>query len=236
MAEGGRQKIKTYCSLCIARCGAIATVEGGRFVTLEPDPAHPTGKALCAKGRASPELVYSPDRLLHPMKRTRPKGDPDAGWTRIGWDEALDMTAAAMQRIAEQHGPEAVAFSQASPSTTGLADSGGWIRRLMNAFGSPNAATNVELCGWGRGYATRYTYGVGSVGIGSAGGAMPDVEKSGCLILWGYNPSMTRLTHGTAVAEALKRGMRLIVIDPRRVGFASKADVWLRVRPGIAFV
>ena len=73
----GQQKIKTYCSLCIARCGAVATVEDGRFVSLEPDPTHPTGKALCAKGRASPELVYSPDRILHPLKRTRPKGDPD---------------------------------------------------------------------------------------------------------------------------------------------------------------
>ena len=226
-----RQRIRTYCSLCLARCGAIATVEAGRFISLEPDPEHPTGKALCAKGRASPELVYSSDRLLYPLKRTRPKGDPDPGWTRIGWDEALDLTAAAMQRIAEAHGPEAVAFTTASPSTTALADSGGWIRRLMKAFGTPNATANIELCGWARGFATRYTYGVGSVAL-SSGGAMADIENAGCLILWGYNPSMTRLTHGTLVAAALKRGMRLIVIDPRRVGLASKADVWMRVRPG----
>ena len=57
-------------------------------------------------------------------------------------------------------------------------------------------------------------------------------QNSGVLILWGYNPSYTRLTHATAVVEALKRGMRLIVIDPRHVGLASKADLWLRVRPG----
>ena len=227
----GRQKIKSYCSLCIARCGCIATVEGGRFIALEPDPSHPTGQALCAKGRASPELVYSPDRLLYPLRRTRRKGDPDPGWQRISWDKALDMTASAMRRIAAQHGPAAVALSQASPSTTALADAGGWIRRLMNAFGTPNAATSLDLCGWGRGFATRYTYGVGSVGI-SAGGAMPDIANTGCLILWGYNPSMSRLTHATAIIEALKRGMRLIVIDPRHVGLASKADIWLRVRPG----
>ena len=54
----------------------------------------------------------------------------------------------------------------ASPSTTAIADSNGWIRRLMNAFGTPNASTNVEVCGWGRGFATRYTYGVGSVATG----------------------------------------------------------------------
>jgi len=226
-----RHQVKTYCSLCLARCGAIATVEGGKFLSLEPDREHPTGKALCAKGRASPELVYSQDRLLHPMKRTRPKGDPDPGWVRISWDEALDLMASAMRRIADQHGPEAVAFTLPSPSTTAIADAGAWIRRLMKAFGTPNADANIELCGWARGFATRYTYGVGSVALAS-GGAMADIENAGCLILWGYNPSMTRLTHGTAVAEAVKRGMRLIVIDPRHVGLASKADVWLRVRPG----
>src|SRR5262249_23617493 len=88
-----------------------------------------------------------------------------------------------------------------------------------------------DVCGWGRGFATRYAYGVGSVGT-SAGGAMPDIAQSGCLILWGYNPSITRLTHATATVTARKRGMRLIVIDPRHAGLASKADVWLRVRPG----
>jgi anaerobic selenocysteine-containing dehydrogenase len=61
---------------------------------------------------------------------------------------------------------------------------------------------------------------------------MADIENSGCLILWGYNPSYTRLTHATATVAALKRGMKLIVIDPRHVGLASKADLWLRVRPG----
>lgn len=227
---GDKQLIKTYCALCLARCGALATVEDGRLISLKPDPSHPTGRALCAKGRAAPELVYNADRLLHPMKRTRPKGDPDAGWVRIKWDEALELTAAAMKRVAERHGPEAVAFTQSSPSTTALSDSLPWIRRLMNAFGSPNSAGNIELCGWARAFATAYTYGVPSVGVG--GGAMSDIENAGCLILWGYNPSMTRLTHGTMVAEGLKRGMRLIVIDPRQVGLANKADSWLRVRPG----
>ena len=63
-------------------------------------------------------------------------------------------------------------------------------------------------------------------------GAMPDIAHTGCLILWGYNPSSSRLPHATATVAAQKRGMRLIVIDPRHVGLASKADVWLRVRPG----
>src|SRR5262249_33047468 len=130
-----------------------------------------------------------------------------------------------------RHGPQAFAFSMASPSTTAIADSLGWVRRLMNAFGTPNASTNVELCGWGRSFATRYTYGVGSVASG-VGGAMADIANSGCLILWGYNPSIARLPHATAIVEARKRGLRLIVVDPRQAGLANKADVWLRPRPG----
>ena len=61
---------------------------------------------------------------------------------------------------------------------------------------------------------------------------MADIAESGCLILWGYNPSFSRITHATATVAGLKRGMKLIVIDPRNVGLANKADVWLRVRPG----
>jgi anaerobic selenocysteine-containing dehydrogenase len=130
------------------------------------------------------------------------------------------------------HGPQSVAFSQSSPSTTAIGDSAPFLHRLMKAFGTPNLVWALDMCGWGRGFATRYAFGVASVATGSAGGAMADIENSGCLILWGYNPSYTRLTHATATVAALKRGMKLIVIDPRHVGLASKADLWLRVRPG----
>ena len=187
--SAGVQRVHTYCGFCIARCGAVAVVEDGRFTRLEPDPSHPTGQALCAKGRAAPELVYHPERLTHPLRRTRPKGDPDPGWERIGWDEALDLTAAAMRRVAERHGPQSVALTLSSPSTTAIGDSSGFIQRLGNAFGTPNAAITLDVCGWGRAFATRYTYGVGSVGTGGAGGAMPDIANSGVMILWGYTPA-----------------------------------------------
>jgi len=227
-AQAGVERIQGYCALCISRCGSIAVVENGRFVALEPDPSHPTGQALCAKGRAAPELVYHQDRLLYPLKRTRPKGDPDPGWQRISWDEALDLTATKLRQLAERHGPESVAFSLVSGSTSAIADSTPWIQRLMRAFGSPNLCGSMELCGWGRIYATRYTYGTG---MGLPGTPMPDLDNAGCILFWGYNPSLARLAHATATVAALKRGARLIVVDPRRVGLASK-DIWLRVRPG----
>jgi anaerobic selenocysteine-containing dehydrogenase len=221
------ERIPGYCALCVSRCGSIAVIENGRFVALEPNPEHPTGKALCAKGRAAPELVYHPDRLRYPLKRTRPKGDPDPGWQQISWDEALDLTAARLRQIAEEHGPQSVVFSAVSPSTSASDDSVAWIQRLMNAFGSPNLCASMELCGWGRYLANQYTFGAGVPAV-----YMPDLENAGCILFWGYNPNLARLAHATATTAALKRGARLIVVDPRRTGPAKKADVWLQVRPG----
>ena len=116
------RRVAAFCPLCISCCGCEAVVEDGRLVTIEPDPSHRTGKALCAKGRAAPELVEARDRLLYPLRRTRPKGDPDPGWQRITWDEALNHTATAMHRIASESGPEAVAFAIATSVGTAISD------------------------------------------------------------------------------------------------------------------
>ena len=99
------EKIQSFCALCISRCGAIATIEDGRFTGLEADPGHPTGQALCIKGKVAPDLVYHPDRFTHPMKRTNPKGDADPGCKQITWDEALSIIAEQLQELAEHHGP-----------------------------------------------------------------------------------------------------------------------------------
>jgi anaerobic selenocysteine-containing dehydrogenase len=132
-----------------------------------------------------------------------------------------------LRKIAEEHGSESVVFSVVSPSTSASDDSLVWIQRLMNAFGSPNLCLSMELCGWGRYLATQYTFGASVPGV-----YMPDLEKAGCILFWGYNPNLARLTHATATVEALKRGARLIVVDPRLTGVAKKANIWLQVRPG----
>jgi anaerobic selenocysteine-containing dehydrogenase len=192
-------------------------VEDGRLVAVEPDPSHPTGRAV-------PELVYHPERLLYPMRRTRPKGDADPGWQRISWDEALDLTATSLRRLAETYGPETVAFSNATHAGTSISDARTWIFCLRQTFGSPNNCNALELCGWHRIAAAECTFGVDR--------SAPEFHHTGCVLLWGHNPSTALLTHATAVVAAQARGARLIVVDPRRAGLAAKADLWLRVRPG----
>jgi anaerobic selenocysteine-containing dehydrogenase len=198
-----QRTVPTYCALCVSRCGAIATLENGAFTALQPDPSHPTGKALCLKGKVAPELVYHPERLLYPLKRTGPKGHRDPGWQRISWEEALSTTAARLLELSETHGPESVAFSSASPSTSAMSDSLEWLDRLRRAFGSPNMCGAVELCAWGRYFASSYTFGAPLPGV-----YMPDLEHAGSILFWGYNPSVSRIVHATATVEALGRGAR----------------------------
>ncbi|MFW6033678.1 MAG: molybdopterin-containing oxidoreductase family protein [bacterium] len=221
------KQVSTFCPLCVSRCGATATINDGEFVELRPDPSHPTGRALCVKGRAAPELVNHAERLLYPLKRTKPKGAGDPGWQRITWGEALDTVAERLNALAREHGPESVVFSTTSPSTSAISDALDWVTRLRRAFGSPNQCVYMELCGWGRYLASQYTYGAPVPGA-----YLPDLDHAGCILYWGYNPSVSRLTHATGTVAALARGARLVVVDPRRVGLAAKADHWLRVRPG----
>src|SRR2546427_10114849 len=107
--------------MCISRCGVVATVEDGQLTAVNADPAHPNG-CICVKGTAAPEIVYSPDRLQYPMVRTRPKGDPDPGWARISWDEALELVATRLLDVKARHGAEAVVFSRATPDGSATSD------------------------------------------------------------------------------------------------------------------
>ena len=212
--------VPTYCALCISRCGCLATVEDGRLLRVDPDPEHPTGKAICIKARAAPELVAHPNRLTTPLRRTRPKGDADPGWQPISWHDALALAGERLGTI----GAEATAFAVATPSGTAIADSFGWIHRLAHLWGSPNMVFATENCNWHRDFTPRLTWGNG---LGTA-----DFESAGCIVLWGSNPAATWLAQAERIRAAQKRGARLIVIDPRQSGLANGADLWLPVRPG----
>lgn len=213
-----------FCTQCRSRCGCVAVVEDGRLTGIEPLPGHPTGDKLCPKGRAAPELVYHADRLTRPLRRTNPKGAADPGWQPISWDEALDEIARRLADISAAHGPEQVAFSATTPSGTHISDGISWIERFVRAYGSPNSIYATEICNWHKDYATRFTYGTD---IGT-----PDFAHTDCVLLWGNNPAATWLARATEVQKAVKRGARMIVVDPRPTAFAKRADQWLRVAPG----
>jgi anaerobic selenocysteine-containing dehydrogenase len=227
--------VHSVCNFCHVRCPTLVDVQDDRVASLEPDKEHPYGGLLCVKGKAAGELLEHPDRVLYPLKRVGPKtasspsplppgGESNSQWVRVSWDEALADIAAQLLRLRAEHGPETIVFSKGTRSGTGLVDAERWLKRLSNLLGTPNTVATTHLCQWPRDEGTRYTFGVRM--------PTPDLERAGCFLLWGCNPSTTniRMAHDIQVARA--RGMKLVTVDPRRVGVAAQSDVHLAVQPG----
>lgn len=206
-------EVPTFCPLCVSKCGATATVEDGRLLALRPLPGHPTGAAICVKGKAAPEIVAHPDRLLHPLRRTAPKSAADPGWERISWDEALATIASRLTAIAEESGPEAVVFGSASPSTSAMSDTIEWLTRLRRAFGSPNFAVYMELCGW----------------VGTSARSAPGASRSPALTC---PISRTPSASSTGATTRRSRGSRTPPRPPPRCGEEPSSSWSIPGAPG----
>jgi anaerobic selenocysteine-containing dehydrogenase len=217
------ERIHTYCAQSKSRCGVVCTVRDGVFEKIEPDHSHPNA-CICVKGTAAPQIVYSPKRLKYPMRRTRPKGEPDPGWERIPWDQALDIAARELGRLRDSYGAESVIFGRPAPGGSAANDYVGWLTRLANRFGSPNVLATTHICNWHKDTGSAYTYGHGI--------PAPDFDRTKLIVIWGHNPEVSWPAHAKRIAEARRRGAKLIVIDPRKTNLAGKADLWLPVRPG----
>ncbi|WP_342247372.1 molybdopterin-dependent oxidoreductase [Pseudomonas sp. OTU5201] len=213
-----------YCTLCRSRCGTINVVANDTLLEVRPNPSHPTGKAMCLKGKSAPELLHSADRILFPMRRTNPKDHQDPGWKRISWEEALSEVANRLLEAKRREGAESVAFAVTTPSGTPLSDSVDWIERFIRSFGSPNTCYATEICNWHKDHAHAFTFGCG----------MPtaDYRRAELILLWGHNPTNTWLAQAEAIGAGRSSGAKLIVVDPRETPLASQADQWLRVSPG----
>jgi len=217
------KEVKGFCTLCRSHCGSVGLVDKGRLISVRPDPEHPTGAAMCLKGRSAPEIIAASNRLLYPMIRTTPKGQ-DPCWKRIGWDEALAICAERLGRIRDESGPEAVSFAITTKSGTGIADSVQWVERLVRTFGSPNIASAISICNWHKDVAHQFTFGTGL--------PTADYARAGMIVLWGHNPTSTWLAQAEAISQGRKSGAALMVIDPRPIPLAAGADAWLKIRPG----
>lgn len=212
--------VKSVCRMCHGGCGALVCVEGGKAVKIEGDPSHPISRGyLCAKGLASLELAYHPDRLRYPLRRAGKRGE--GKWLRVSWEGALSDIAHRLLEVKERYGAEAVVFAHGTNR-----EYLHMVYRLAHAFGSPNITSP--------GYVCYYPRVAGSI---ITCGGLPVADYDGgprCVMIWGCNPIHTSPDEYCAaqVLRALERKPRLIVVDPRRTWLASKADLWLQLRPG----
>lgn len=215
--------IKTACRMCHGGCGALVYLENDKVVKIKPDPDSPISKGrMCIKGLKSIEQLYHPDRLKYPLKRAGKRGE--GKWERITWDEAYDVIAEKINEIKEKHGIEAVAVAQG----TGRHHFHHTVR-FINALGTPNwVEPGTAQCFFPRVKTGEMTYG-----------CLPVVDyysevNPECILVWGHNPIVSGADCESQfkIRDAIRKGSKLIVIDPREIELAKKADLWLQVRPG----
>ena len=215
--------VETACPLdCPDSCSLAASVTDGRVVALDGSRRNPvTAGYICAKVRRFPERVYGAERLLHPMVRVGPKGD--AAFSRITWDEAIDLVAARLREARDTWGGESILpFSYGG--SNGLLTQDTTDARLFRRLGASRLARTV--CAAPTGAAAQALYGkMPSV-------TYQDYVHAKLIVVWGANPSVSGIHLVPFIQEARKQGAKLVVIDPRVTTLARQADLHLPLRSG----
>jgi anaerobic selenocysteine-containing dehydrogenase len=226
---------------CPDACGVLITVEDGRARKIQGDPRHPVTRGfLCAKVAKYLDRVYSPDRVLYPMRRVAPKGltaeqrsfapdrvkDPVPHarvWQRITWDEALDEIASRFRTIVGEFGSEAI-LPYSYGGTLGALNGASMDRRFFGRLG----ASQLEraICS-----------AAGEAGLQSVLGVKLGTEPeqfihSRYIIAWASNIHGNNVHLWPFIAEARRKGAKLVVIDPYRTRTAACADWYLPINPG----
>ena len=218
---------KSFCRFCHAFCGIEVDVEDNRVLAVRGDPDNAVSKGYtCMKGRAEVERLYHPERLLSSKKRV------NGGRVDIPTEQALDEIAGKLQAIVAEHGPRSVAtFLGCGAHRTSA--SGPWfVRKWFEALGSPSLYTTFTIDCPSTLVAADRLFGA-PVPV-----TLFDIANADVAMFVGTNPvvshvmTMPQSNPFKRLKDAQKRGMKLIVIDPRRCEVARRADIHLQVKPG----
>src|SRR3954466_43174 len=214
----------TFCRICEALCGMVATVEDGRVTKLRPDRDHPLSQSYaCPKGIAMLDVQNDPDRVLHPLKRVGGPGE----FVRVTWGEALDDIA---QRLRGVPGRQ-VAWYMGNPGAFSYSHPL-WVKGFLDALGSPHLYSAGSQDVNNRFAASALLYGTPLLV------PIPDLKRTKLLLMVGANPLVSHGSVLTAprIRELLHGIERVVVVDPRRsetarafehVPIRADTDAWL---------
>lgn len=225
-------KMKTSCHGCIQMCPAIAYLQDGVVVKLEGDPDAPVSRgSLCIKGLNQLHTMYSPRRILHPLKRAGERGENK--WEVISWDQAIDEAATHIVDAIEKYGPYSFFASVGGGGAFSFMEA----MTLPMAFGSPTVfEPGCAQCYLPRWSLSKLFYG--GIDQSIADNAVQEIFRTGddnkveAVVLWAAQPSVSQTAEsGRGMAELRAKGVKTVVVDPNFSPDAVKADVWLPVRP-----
>ena len=212
---------------CPDTCSMLVTKDDktGKAISVQGDPSHPITRGyLCNKVNHYIDLVYNENRVLYPHRRVGPKG-PGAKFERITWDEALEEITNDFKKTIKEYGSEAVQpFSYSG--TLGMLGYWTMDQRFFNKMEA--ARLEQSICIYAAMWAGLYTYGL------SNGPHVGEAARDGCelMILWATNLVSTGVHSIPFIREAKERGMKLVVVDPRRTRTTMFADVHIQPKPG----
>src|SRR3982750_3414626 len=206
---------------CPDTCAMLVTVEDGVAKKIQGDPEMPfTEGTLCTKVAYYLERTYSPDRLRHPLKRVGRKGE--GKFRRVSWDEALDEIAPRLKTLAADDPQTILPCSYAG--TMGMVQYSSMDRRFFNKLGA--SLLDRTLC------STAGKYGIKATLGGSVGMDPERFDEARLIILWGANPIVSNLHLWSRVQTAMRRGAKVIAIDPYRSLSAEKCTQHIALLPG----
>jgi len=216
---------------CPDACGVLITVENGKATKIQGDPAHPVTRGfLCAKVAKYLDRVYSPDRVLYPMRRIGPKGPArspqlpvNENFERISWDEALNEIVSRFQNIAAEFGSESI-LPYSYAGNLGKLGYESMDRRFFHRLGASQLARTI--CSEAGAAGFKSVYGV------SMGTEPEQFAKAKYIIAWAANIHATNVHLWPFIEEARRNGAKLIVIDPYRTRTAACADWHIPINPG----
>ncbi len=220
--------IPSACTICYGGCSIQAHRVNGTVIKIEGNPKSPIGSGrLCAKGISGIMLLYDPNRLNTPLRRTNPnKGiNVDPGWKPISWDEALDEVVTRLKKLHVEDPRQLVL-----QVTTTLAPSSLVFFPFGWAFGTPNmwVAGGGVHCGNGAHASGGITHASWSI--------VPDFKHCNYALYFGaskgHGAGHVGTPNITLAADARERGMHMVVVDPMCNFAAAKADEWVPIRPG----
>ncbi|MGI9649004.1 MAG: molybdopterin-dependent oxidoreductase [Acidimicrobiia bacterium] len=213
--------IPTTCFNCESACGLLAYVnkETGQIKKLEGNPAHPGSRGRnCAKGPATINQIYDPERILHPLRRKGPRGSGE--WEQVSWEDALQDIAGRMRTAIQEDRNDEIMYHVGRPGEDGFMD------RTLKAWGvdGHNSHTNICSASARVGYAMWMGHDRPSADFANARFIL--LLSSHLETGHYFNP------HAQRIMEAKQAGAKLAVLDPRLSNTASMADMWLSTFPG----